>query len=199
MHSICNSDKAWNDSEVVSPNFRAVDLPHTALYVLKVQKLDVSIRPLFANPVTHTLAINTQMIHCSSIIYMQLTWQISFHFHHASMMLVLLLHIRLPSYIKHTYTTLRIPNKLYSIRNLREPSSGLQYSPCKLTSTQLLSSNVSLTTDWGAVIFRYIDSDRCGNLAKPKRLRVKYVLNISGAKKMEEQLGFYRKLPKVVT
>jgi len=36
-------------------NFKAVDKPEAKLHLLKVEKLDACIRPLFANPVTYNI------------------------------------------------------------------------------------------------------------------------------------------------
>ena len=43
----------YNDRMVLLPNFKAVCPTQTELHSLKVKKLDVCIRPFFANPVTY--------------------------------------------------------------------------------------------------------------------------------------------------
>ena len=49
----------YNDRTDVLPNFKAVGQTHTELHSLKVEILDVCIRFLFTNLVTHTLLTTT--------------------------------------------------------------------------------------------------------------------------------------------
>ena len=44
----------YNNRKVLLPIFKAVSSIQAELYILKVEKLDACIRPLFTNPVTYT-------------------------------------------------------------------------------------------------------------------------------------------------